>query len=126
MDYDEISARYVHVRRSRLERLARKTRLTPREVAQFEELEDKMNSGDTGADWLRSFHLSNDDYLRLLEKVLKAAVALGEPHAREKYQTFIEEKGSMSPAVFLTPWDLTLAYLDREVGEFEDVERFYG
>jgi hypothetical protein len=125
MDYADIHEGYVELRRARLATFARRTRLTARQIAEFEDLEDRMNDGETGADWLRSYYLSNDDYLRLLEKVLKAAVAVGEPHAREKHRAFIEEKGTMAPAVFLTPWDLTLAYLDREYGEMSDVARFY-
>jgi hypothetical protein len=35
------------------------------------------------------------------------------------------EKGTMAPAVFLTPWDLTLAFLDRHTGDFADVAAFY-
>lgn len=125
MEYRQIDERYLAIRRARLDRIARRTRMTSRQVAEFEALEDRMNSGDTGEDWLRAYHLSNDDYLRLLEKVLKAAVALGEPHSRDKLRAFVEEKGAMMPAVFLTPWDLTLAYLDQEYGEFDDVAAFY-
>jgi hypothetical protein len=58
--------------------------------------------------------------------VLEAAVKIGEPHAEDKRQAFIEEKGTMGPAVFLTPWDITLAYLDQTIGSFDDVAKFYG
>jgi len=125
MVYAEIREDYVDLRTARLERYAKRTRMTSRQVAEFEDLEDRMNSGNKGQDWLRSYHVSNDDYPRLLEKVLKAAVAVGEPHAREKLQVFIEEMGIMGPALFMTPWDVTLAFLDKEYGEFDDVARFY-
>ena len=101
----------------RLESISQKADISPQDIENFVFLEDKMNCGDLADDWLRSFHLSNDDYMRLLQKVLKAAVKVGEPYAREKLQEFIEEKGSQGPAVFLTPWDMTLAYLDENVGD---------
>jgi len=53
-------------------------------------------------------------------------VALNEPHAMEKRRIFIEKKGTMGPAVFLTPREMTLSYLDRQIGNAEDVARFYG
>ncbi len=122
----EYSESYLAMRQQRIKTLLQRTRLSARDAREFVELEDRMNSGDTGEDWLRSYHLSNDDYMRLFQKVLEAAVQLGEPHAKVKLQAFIEEKGTMGPAVFLTPWDVTLAYLDREYGAFSDVADFYG
>ncbi len=85
-----------------------------------------MNSGDLGEDWLQSFQMSNDEYMRLLYKVLKAAVKAGEPHSRKKLQDFIEEKGTQGPAVYNTPWDMTLADLDKHIGDIEEVASFYG
>ena len=35
------------------------------------------------------------------------------------------ERGSAGPAVFLTPWEMTLTQLDEEVGELESVAAFY-
>ena len=125
MDYSELGEDYLAVRRRRLDWLASRTRLTKRQAEEFEGLEDRMNSGRTGEDWLQSYHTSNDDYMRLLQRVLEAAVAAGEPHAREKLRAVIEEKGTMGPAVFLTPWEMTLAYLDREYGSFAEVAAHY-
>lgn len=126
MEYPEITGNYLTIREMRLAALAERAYLRKRDIEEFVELEDRMNSGDLGEDWLRSFHLSNDNYMRLLQKVLKAAVKVGEPWAKEKLQVFVEEKGCQGPAVYLTPWDMTLAYLDQTEGRFEDVAAFYG
>jgi hypothetical protein len=126
MDYAQISEQYLSVREVRLATLVRRAALRLRDIEDFVGLEDRMNQGALGADWLRSFHLSNDAYMKLLHKVLKAAVKVGEPHAQAKLQHYVEELGTQGPAVFLTPWDLTLAYLDEHVGAFSEVAEFYG
>ena len=89
--------------------------LTQKELEEFLLLEEELNNGCSGRHWLESFHLSNDTYVRLLYKVLCGLVKIKEPGAKEKLQMFIEEKGSQGPAVFLTPWELTLKFLDEEV-----------
>lgn len=126
MEYPEIAENYISIREVRLTTLAEKAYLRTGDITDFVALEDRMNADDLGEDWLRSFHLSNDDYMRLLHKILKAAVKIGEPWAEDKLQAFIEEKGCQGPAVFLTPWETTFAYLDQTVGDFSDVASFYG
>ena len=126
MDYSEISGNYLQVRKVRLGVIAERAYIRSRDIEAFVELEDRMNSGELGEDWLRSFHMSNDTYMGLLHKILKAAVKVGEPMAEAKLEAFIEEKGAQGPAVFLTPWETTLAYLDKSHGSFEEVASFYG
>ncbi len=82
-------------------------------------------TGESDAELLERFHNSNDDYLPLLERVLKGLVRLGEPGAREKLNLFLEERGATGPAVFLTPWELTLTQLDEEMDDLEEIAAFY-
>ena len=63
--------------------------------------------------------------MSLLEKVLQGLVKIGEPHSNEKLDAFLAEVGTMGPAVFLTPWDMTLFYLDEQIGSIKEVEEFY-
>jgi hypothetical protein len=102
--------------RERLTCLVKQSFLTKKELEEFLLMEEKMVAGAKEKDWLRSFHLSNDDYLRLLKKVLKGLVKIKEPKADLKLQSFIEEYGSMLPAVFMTPWEMTLTDLDKAFG----------
>jgi hypothetical protein len=126
MDYRQIHERYLEVRKIRFRILVEHGGLAEPDVNAFVELEDRMNSGDLGADWLEAFHLSNDVYTALLEKVLKAAVRTGEPWAKPKLDAFVAELGIAGPMAYLSPWDLTLAELDRYHGMFGDVAAFYG
>lgn len=122
----KLGQNYKQILVARLEKFAEKSLLTRKNIEEFQLLEEKMNSEHVAEDWLRSFHLSNDNYMKLLQKVLESAIKVGEPHSKEKYQEFLEEKGSVSPAVFLTPWEVTLSYLDANIGNFSDVASFYG
>jgi len=80
------------------------------ELEQFLLLEDLISSNH-GEGWLKSFH-HGEDYFRLLKKVLKGLLAIGEPKADLKLQAVIEEYGTMSPGLYMTPWELTLKDLD--------------
>lgn len=99
--------------------------LTESESKKFLELETILNNPKKDKDWLSSFHCSNDSYRPLLEKVLKGLTFIEEPHSKEKYKEYMEELGTMSPAVFLTPWTMTLNYLDTNVGNIEEIKKFY-
>ena len=94
-----------------------------RETLGFEEA--MLKGGLLGDDFIASYQRSDDIYKRYLEKLLKALKTIGEPHADEKLQAVIEELATMGPAVFLTPWELTLKYLDAEYGNFNDIKEFY-
>lgn len=100
--------------------------LNPQEIEQFIALEAKMNGGGLMADnFITSYQKSDDIYKRLLLKLIQALEALGEPHAAEKRQAVLEELGTMGPALFLTPWEISLHYLDRTYGDFDRVVDFY-
>jgi hypothetical protein len=101
--------------------------LTRSQAERFQELESLMHSphGESEGELLNRFHRSNDDYLPLLEQVLRGLVRLGEPWAQEKMNHFLEERGFQGPAVFLTPWEMTLTQLDEEVGRLDEVAVFY-
>ncbi|MDI6736966.1 MAG: hypothetical protein QME12_00430 [Nanoarchaeota archaeon] len=108
----------------RLGALVKNGRLTEAQRNEFTQLEAYMESGERPGG-PASFRKTNDAYIPLLEKVLRAMIAIKEPLAEAKYRIFIEEKGTMGPAVFLTPWDMTLSYLDRQIGNLEEVIKFY-
>jgi hypothetical protein len=126
MDYAKIHERYLEIRKIRLQVLTEHGGLAADDAEAFEALEGRMCSGDLGADWMRAFQLSNDVYVRLLNKVLKAAVEVHEPWAAQKLAAFVAELGIASPMAYLSPWDLTLAELDGHYGQFEQVAAFYG
>lgn len=126
MDHAKIHAKYLEISRIRLQVLQERGGLAAADAQAFEALEARMGSGDLGADWLQAFHLSNDVYVELLQKVLKAAVRVREPWAEEKLRAFVAELGIASPMAYLSPWDLTLAELDAHYGQFEQVAAFYG
>lgn len=126
MDYAKIHEKYLEIRRIRLRALVERGGLAEADAEAFEALEERMGSGDLGADWLQAFHLSNDVYVELLQKVLKAAVEVREPWAAQKLGAFVAELGIASPMAYLSPWDLTLAELDAHCGQFEEVAAFYG
>lgn len=111
----------------RLTALVNKRMITQQQARQFDELESLMESatGDSNEELLARFHDSNDSYLPLLEKVLKSLVRLGEPLAQKKLDLFLEERGSLGAAVFLAPWEMTLAYLDEDVGRVGEIEAHY-
>jgi hypothetical protein len=112
---------------TRLAALVRRRILTGSEADRFTKLEGLMQSPTDGTDdaLMVRFHDSNDAYLPLLERVLRGLVRIGEPLAREKLDLFLEERGSQGPAVFLTPWEMTLTYLDDELGKLESISAFY-
>lgn len=115
----------IDISEKRLERIAANKLMRQKDIETFRTLEAKMNSTELGSDLIKAFHTSSDSYPRLLELVLRALVSLNEPYAKEKYSLFLEEKGTMLPALFLTPWELTLDYLDKKVGKIEELKRFY-
>ena len=117
---------YRTVRDGSLDLLKKKGLVSEKTVAEFKELEEEMNKGGLiGANFLSSYQRSDDIYKRLLIKIIEALADLGEPHAKAKLQIVIEELATMGPAGFLTPWELTLEFLDENHGDFGDVENFY-
>lgn len=68
-----------------------------------------------------AFHCGAD-YQRLLKEVLELLIVIGEPGATEKLVWVHDEIATMGPAVFLTPWELTLADLDKRYESIVDVE----
>jgi len=100
--------------RKRLQKLVSRELLQQEELEKFLILETFMNSRSAGEDWLHAYHLSDDDYQPLLEKVLKGLCTIGEPFAHQKIRQFYEELGTQSPAGYFTPWELTLRDLDEE------------
>ena len=111
----------------RLDNLVAKRLLRQKDATRFAELEVLMatEAGETSREMLLRFHESNDTYLPLLQKVLKGLVRVGEPQADEKLSVFLEELGTVGPAVFLAPWEMTLTWLDEYVGSLDEVRRFY-
>lgn len=123
MDYSELLRR-------RIQQLIIQDFLSEEEGRIFQTLEQRMVDGPNGGealDLLEQFHLSDDLYVRLLEKVLEGLIEIGEPGAKEKYADFLEEKGTMLPAVYLTPWEVTLRDLDSDnkVESPDALEIFY-
>jgi hypothetical protein len=117
---------YQDVRDLSFETLIRKGLVSKRLIAEFKDLESQMvQGGMMGDDFLVSYQKSDDIYKRQLTKVLEALRDIGEPHAGEKLRVVTEELATMGPAGFLTPWEITLSYLDREYGDFADVGNFY-
>ena len=112
---------------SRLEALIRRYHLSRSQAERFANLETVMNtpSGESDKEMLKRFHQSNDEYLPLLERVLRGLTRLGEPGAAAKLDLFLEEFGAVGPAVFLSPWELTLRCLDENQGGVEEIESFY-
>jgi hypothetical protein len=97
----------------RLKKLVGSGFLSQKDADRFEWL-DKVMTGQATAkenEWLSSFY-RNEEYRKLLKKVLQAMVDADEPKAKEKLLAYHQEFGTMGPAVFLTPWELTLADLD--------------
>lgn len=112
----------------RLERLAGSGFISDAERARFVQLEefvDHGRRGDNWEEWLASFRETNGNYIPLLKKVLQGMQAIGEPHANGKYREFMAELGTMTPGVYSNPWDMTLASLDKDIGNSEDVINFY-
>jgi hypothetical protein len=107
----------------RIETLVDHGHLTRREADRFLELDEQMRSMDRKA--MRAFHQGRE-YRFILERVLEGLVAIGEPHAKEKHDEFLAEIGTMGPGVFLTPWEMTIHYLDKQFGDFAEVLEFYG
>jgi hypothetical protein len=99
-------------------------KVSKEDVSKFLFIEETMNASSFKDGWLDSFHLTSD-YMKILEKILKALMVIGEPGAEDKYLIFLEEVGTMAPAVFLTPWEVTLFHLDSTVGNFDEVVEFY-
>ena len=117
---------YEEVRNLSFENLVMRGLITQNLIVEFKELETQMGRGGLlGENFLVSYQKSDDIYKRHLTKILEALKNLGEPHAAEKLKVVIEELATMGPAAFLTPWELTLSYLDREYGDFNDVVDFY-
>jgi hypothetical protein len=107
----------------RIENLVDQGHLTRREADRFLELDEQMRSLDRKA--MHAFHQGRE-YRFILERVLEGLVAVGEPHAQEKHGEFLAEIGTMGPGVFLTPWEMTIHYLDGQFGDFAEVVGFYG
>jgi hypothetical protein len=107
----------------RIENLLDQGHLTRREADRFLELDEQMRSTDRKA--MRAFHQGRE-YRFILERVLNGLVDIDEPHAQEKQNEFLAEIGTMGSGVFLTPWEMTLHYLDEQFGNFADVLKFYG
>lgn len=115
----------AQINQKRFEKIAEKGCLSSQKLKLFQELEIELEEG-ANKNWLDAFHKNNGQYPRLLEQVLESLIKLGEPHAQKKYNSFLEEKGTMAPAVFLTPWDMTLEYLDKNIGDIAEIKKFYG
>ena len=117
---------YLETRCKSYEAILRDGLVDEQMLAEFKELEEAMNRGGLiGDDFLSSYQRSDDVYKRHLKKILEALVTVGEPHSSEKLEAVVEELATMGPAVFLTPWEITLKYLDTYYGNFEDVIDFY-
>lgn len=106
----------------RLAGLVARGRLSPREAERFRQLDEQMLGADAPA--INAFHRGRD-YRALLERVIDGLVELGEPLADKKKKLLLEEIGTMGPAVFLTPWEMTLASLDQKVGDLDRVLTFW-
>ena len=119
MDYRDLC-------RKRIERLVERRLLSRRDADRFRELDAKMTdeAREKREARISGFH-DGVEYRPLLVKVVAGLVAAGEPHAREKNSVLVDEVATMGAGVFLTPWEMTLEYLDRHVGDFADVERAY-
>lgn len=126
MDYSTIHKDYHQVQETRLDRICARIGMSDRDKNDFIELEDALNNDIVTEDWLREFHKMDVNYQRLLERILEGAKKVGEPGAQDRYQDFLEEKGIMGPLVFLGGWNMTLASLDKDSGEFSKVAEFYG
>jgi hypothetical protein len=112
--------------RRRFERLLQRGLITRRDAERFRELDEAMSDEHrVGRAAMGAFH-DGREYQVLLLKIVEGLVTLGEPHAKEKRTVFKEESATMGPGVFLTPWEMTLAYLDDHVGTLDDVVRWYG
>jgi hypothetical protein len=109
--------------KKRIDNLVDQGHLTRREAERFLELDEQMRSADRKA--MSAFHQGRE-YRFILERVLDGLVDVGEPHAQIKKNEFLAEIGTMGPGVFLTPWEMTLHYLDQQFGNFADVAKFYG
>lgn len=93
----------------------------------FMHLEPLIDSGIKAENvgWRQAFYLLNGQYMRLLGKVLEGLVAIKEPYSEEKYRAYKMELGTMGPGVFATPWEMSLAFLDRTIGETSGIIDFY-
>lgn len=96
------------------------------EFLRLEEFVENGKRGDKWEEWLDSFRQTNDAYIPLLRKVLEGMKAVNEPYAYAKYAEFMSELGTMTPGVYSNPWNMTLNYLDGQVGDAEEIKRFYG
>lgn len=104
----------------RLETLTKHGLLSVGMANKFLQLDTKMTEHiDMPA--MDAFHCGVE-YQRLLKKVLELLIVIGEPGATEKLAWVHEEIATMGPAVFLTPWELTLADLDKRYASIIDVE----
>lgn len=113
----------------RLGRLAQRGLISGNECTTFLQLEEFVEHGRRGdkwEEWLASFRQTNDAYIPLLRKVLEGMKAVNEPYAYAKYAEFMSELGTMTPGVYSNPWGMTLNYLDGQVGDAEEIKRFYG
>jgi len=109
--------------KKRIENLVDQGHLTRREADRFLELDEQMRTMERKA--MSAFHQGRE-YRFILERVLDGLVEVGEPHARLKKNEFLAEIGTMGPGVFLTPWEMTIHYLDNQFGDFKDVLDYYG
>jgi hypothetical protein len=106
----------------RLEKLVSSDLLSSREAQRFQELDEQMKT--LASNSMEAFY-NGREYARLLEKVIDGLVHIGEPLADKKKKLLSEEIGTMSPAVFLTPWEMTLDSLDETIPGMERVLAFY-
>jgi hypothetical protein len=112
--------------RRRLARLVERGLLAEADIVRFRKLDERMSDPSRAEHGARisGFH-DGKEYQPLLTRIVDGLAAIGEPHAKEKAAVLREEAATMGPGVFLTPWEMTLEYLDRTVGDVRDVERFY-
>ncbi len=110
----------------RLDTLVRRSLIARRDADRFVTLDAAMRAEVEERDrsGISAFH-DGREYRVLLQKVVEGLDRIGEPHAPAKRTALMEEMGTMGPAVFLTPWEMTLDYLDERIGSTDDVERFH-
>jgi hypothetical protein len=112
--------------RCRFERLLQRRLITRHDAERFRELDEAMSDAHRATQAAMGAFHDGREYQVLLLKIVEGLVTLGEPHAKDKHTLMKEEIAMMGPGVFLTPWEMTLAYLDDHVGNVDDVARWYG
>ncbi len=110
----------------RFERLLERGLLTRREAKRFRELDEAMSDERRATRAAMGAFHDGREYQVLLLKIVDGLATLGEPHAAAKRTVIKEELATMGPGVFLTPWEMTLEYLDRHIGDAGEVEGWYG